>query len=146
MDNIINTRCQEKRRTKEELIKHLNTFNLDIKISIGIWYFTPIGGRFHEAYVENKGITQRIEMAAEMAKYGVQAIEAHYPSEVNEENYYLYKKLEKESGILESLIEMKDNNEIFNTPVPDKMEMVENFRQISSILDRIKGKVSKDKE
>lgn len=99
METIINTRYQEKRRTKEELVKHLNKFSLNLKISIGIWYFTPIGGRFHEAYVDNKDIPQRLEMAVEMAKYGVQAIEAHYPAEVNEENYHLYKKLEKESGI-----------------------------------------------
>jgi xylose isomerase len=96
---IIDTRYQKIKRNKEELIKHLNSFTLDIKISVGIWYFTPSGGRFHEAYVENKDIPQKIEMAYEMAKYGVKAIEAHYPIEVNEDNYYLYEKLEKETGI-----------------------------------------------
>jgi len=99
MEDIINTKYQETRRTKEELIKHLNTSSLNLKISIGIWYFTPVGGRFHEAYVDNKDIPQRIEIAAEMAKYGIKAIEAHYPAEVNEENYHLYKKLEQETGI-----------------------------------------------
>ena len=99
MENIINTRYQEKRRSKEELIKHLNTYSLDLKISIGIWYFTPVGGRFHEAFVLNKDIPQRLEMAKEMAKYGVKAIEAHYPAEANEDNYHLYKKLEQETGI-----------------------------------------------
>lgn len=99
MDIIIDTSYQKKRRSKEELIQHLNTFNLDIKISVGIWYFAPAGGRFHEAYVPNKSISERIEMAADMAKYGVKAIEAHYPNEVNEENYHLYKQLEKEAGI-----------------------------------------------
>ncbi|MDD3629307.1 MAG: xylose isomerase [Actinomycetota bacterium] len=99
MNDIINTRYQEKRRTKEELIEHLNTFSLDIKISVGIWYFTPVGGRFHDAYIESKDIPQRIEMAADMAKLGVGAIEAHYPLEVNEGNYHLYEELEKESGI-----------------------------------------------
>jgi xylose isomerase len=99
MKDIINTTSQEKRRTKEELIEHLNTFSLDIKLSVGIWYFTPVGGRFHDAYVENKNIPQRIEIAAEMAKFGVKAIEAHYPLEVNEDNYHLYQQLEKETGI-----------------------------------------------
>ncbi len=99
MAAIIDTRYQKIKRNKEELIKHLNSFTLDIKISVGIWYFTPSGGRFHEAYVENKDIPQKIEMAYEMAKYGVKAIEAHYPIEVNEDNYYLYEKLEKETGI-----------------------------------------------
>ena len=99
MKNTIDTRYQETRRTKEELIKHLNTFSLELKISVGIWYFTPVGGRFHEAYIDNKDISQRLEMAADMAKYGVRAIEAHYPFEVNEDNYHLYKKLEQETGI-----------------------------------------------
>jgi len=45
---------------------------------------------------------------------------------------------------IESLIEMKDNNETFNTPVPDKVEMVDNFVPISSILEGIKEKVSKN--
>ena len=44
-------------------------------------------------------IPQRLDLAAEMAKYGVKGIEAHYPSEVNEENLPLYKKLEKEAGV-----------------------------------------------
>ncbi len=38
-------------------------------------------------------------MAAEMARFGVSGIEAHYPVEVNEEHLHLYKRLEKEAGI-----------------------------------------------
>jgi len=97
---IIDTSYQKKRLNKDALLKHMNSFNLDLKISVGIWYFAPAGGRFHEAYVPPKSIEERIEMAAGMAKYGVKAIEAHYPNEVNEENYYLYEKLEKETGIV----------------------------------------------
>ncbi|MCL4378177.1 MAG: TIM barrel protein [Actinobacteria bacterium] len=96
---ITDTSYQRKRLSKKELLKHMKNFKLDLKLSVGIWYFTPSGGRFHEAYLENKNIPQRLEMAYEMSKYGVKAIEAHYPSEVNEDNYHLYKKLEKESGI-----------------------------------------------
>jgi len=99
MNGIIDTRYQKTRRNKEELIEHLNTFSLEIKPSVGIWYFTPVGGRFHDSFVPFKSIAEKIEMAAEMAKYGVKAIEAHYPVEVNEENYYLYQQLEKETGI-----------------------------------------------
>ncbi len=99
MSKIIDTRYQKIRRNKEELIEHLNTFKLDIKTSVGIWYFTPVGGRFHESYVPFKDMPEKIEMAAEMAKYGVKAIKAHYPTEANEENYYLYEQLEKERGI-----------------------------------------------
>lgn len=97
---IIDTSYQRKRLSKEELLKHMQSFDMEIKISVGIWYFSPGGGRFHEAYVPNKTIAERIEMAADMVKYGVRAIEAHYPNEVNEENYYLYEKLEKETGIV----------------------------------------------
>lgn len=94
------TSYQKKIFGRDELLKHMNSFTLDLKISVGIWYFSPGGGRFHENYVEPKTIPERIEVAAEMAKYGVKAIEAHYPNEVNEENYYLYEKLEKETGIV----------------------------------------------
>ena len=66
---------------------------------MGIWYFAPGGGRFHDRYVPELSIPQRLELVAEMAKYGVRGIEANYPSEVNEENLSLYKKLEKEAGI-----------------------------------------------
>lgn len=97
---ITNTSYQKKRFNKEELIKHMNSFKLDLKISVGIWYFTPGGGRFHEAYIPGKTIAEKIEMAAEMVKFGVKAIEAHYPSEVNEENWHLYQRLEKETGIV----------------------------------------------
>jgi len=31
------------------------------------------GGRFHEAYIDNKDTPFRMEMAAEMVKYGVKA-------------------------------------------------------------------------
>jgi len=91
---------QKKRLSREELVKHMNTFSLDLKMSVGIWYFTPGGGRFHEAYIQPKSIAEKIEMAAEMVKFGIKAIEAHYPNEVNEENYYLYENLFKETGII----------------------------------------------
>ncbi|MHB8278070.1 MAG: xylose isomerase, partial [Candidatus Humimicrobiaceae bacterium] len=97
---IVDTSYQKKKFSKEELLRHMQSFSLDIKLSVGIWYFTPSGGRFHEAYISGKTIAERIEMAAGMAKYGVRAIEAHYPNEVNEENYYLYERLEKETGII----------------------------------------------
>ena len=69
------------------------------QVSVGIWYFTPSGGRFHDRYVPKASVEERIEMAAEMARYGVTGIEAHYPSEVNEENVHLYRKLEEQAGI-----------------------------------------------
>ena len=98
--SVIDMSYQKKRPSREDLLKHLNSFSLDLKISVGIWYFAPGGGRFHENYIEPKNISERIEMAAEMAKFGVKAIEAHYPNEVNEENYHLYERLYEETGIV----------------------------------------------
>lgn len=92
-------RDQKQRRSPEELLQHLKTFHLDIRPSVGIWYFSPGGGRFHEPYVEPLTIEQRIELAAEMARFGVKGIEAHYPTEVNPENLHLYQQLERETGI-----------------------------------------------
>jgi len=90
---------QTNRRSPAELVKHLDSFSLDLKFSVGIWYFRPAGGRFHDRYVPEATITERLEMAAQMARFGVKGIEAHYPAEVNFENLHLYKKLEKETGI-----------------------------------------------
>jgi xylose isomerase len=73
--------------------------DIEIKKSVGIWYFTPGGGRFHDRYVKEASVAERLDMAAELAQYGITGIEAHYPSEINEENAGLYQKLEKESGI-----------------------------------------------
>jgi len=97
--SLVDLRYQKERRNKEELLKHLREFELDLKFSVGIWYFTPSGGRFHENYVEPKSIPEKIKMAYDMAKFGVKGIEAHYPVEVNEDNLHLYKKLEKDTGI-----------------------------------------------
>jgi beta-glucosidase len=47
---------------------------------------------------------------------------------------------------IESLIEMKEDNDTFNTPIPDKLEMADNFVPISSILEGIKEKLGKNTE
>ena len=78
---------------------HLETFCLDPRFTVGIWYFTPSGGRFHAPYVKPAAVEKRLEMAAGMADLGVTGIEAHYPDEVNPDNLHLYEKLEKRSGI-----------------------------------------------
>jgi xylose isomerase len=70
-----------------------------IKTSVGIWCYTPGGGRFHDRFVPAASIPERIKMTAEMAKLGLTGIEAHYPDEVNEDNAHLYQKLEKDTGI-----------------------------------------------
>lgn len=98
--SLVDLRYQKERRTPEEMLRHLQSFELDLKLSVGIWYFAPSGNRFHDAYVDPKSVAERLEIAAEMGHtYGIQGIEAHYPLEVNEENLHLYQQLEKEAGV-----------------------------------------------
>jgi len=92
-------RYQAIKRNKDELIKHLKSFKLDLKFSVGIWYFTPGGNRFHEPIVEPKTVEERIEMAYKLADIGVSGLEAHYPAEINWDNIDLYKDLMKATGI-----------------------------------------------
>ena len=92
-------RYQQTRRTRAELLEHLRTFRLSPRVSVGIWYFTPSGGRFHDRYVAETTVAQRLEMAAELARFGVSGIEAHYPAEVNRENLHLYQRLAEQTGI-----------------------------------------------
>jgi len=99
MYTLRNLSYQKKIRSKAELVKHMKSFKLDLKMSVGIWYFTPAGGRFHDKYVEIKSIPERLRMAEDFAQFGIKGIEAHYPAEVNFDNLDLYKKLEKNSGI-----------------------------------------------
>lgn len=111
MSKIIDTRYQKIRRNKEELIEHLNTFKLDIKPSVGIWYFTPVGGRFHESYVPFKDIPEKIEMAAEMAKYGVKAIEISIRAMTIMYNNKILELKDKITDFIES--EREDVTEIY---------------------------------
>ncbi len=89
---------QRAARDPQVMLEHLGQ-DFDLKVSVGIWYFTPGGGRFHDRFVPEASIEQRIDMAAEMAKLGVTGIEAHFPDEVNESNAHLYRQLEEETGI-----------------------------------------------
>ena len=92
-------RYQKQRRTLTELLEYFGQKPLAPKFSVGIWYFTPGGGRFHDRYVPEATIGERLELAAELAEFGVTGIEAHYPAEVNEGNLHLYKQLEEQAGI-----------------------------------------------
>ncbi len=92
-------RYQKKKHTAESLIKHMKSFKLQPKFSLGIWYFSPGGGRFHDRYVKELSIEERINVAAEMKGLGFTALEAHFPNEINMKNIDLYKNLKKETGI-----------------------------------------------
>ena len=91
-------RYQKKAIEPKAMLANLRK-DIEIKKSVGIWYFAPGGGRFHDRYVKPRSIRERLEMAAGLAKYGITGIEAHYPAEINEGNAHLYTRLAKEAGI-----------------------------------------------
>ena len=92
-------RPQAKRRTPDELVAHLKSFELDLKFSAGVWFFSPPNSRFHDKYKPTIDITQRLDIAASLAAYGLKGMEAHYPNEINEDNVDLWKKFSKDTGI-----------------------------------------------
>ena len=96
---LVDIREQAKRRTPEELARHLNSFELDLKFSAGIWYFAPGGGRFHDRYVPEQSIEARLEVAARLADYGLKGMEAHYPNEINEDNLEVWKSFIQDTGV-----------------------------------------------
>jgi xylose isomerase len=96
---LVDIRGQAKRRAPEELVKHLNSFELDLKFSAGIWYFAPGGGRFHDRYVPEQSIEARLEVAAGLVDYGLKGMEAHYPNEINEDNLEVWKSFVRDTGV-----------------------------------------------
>jgi xylose isomerase len=92
-------RSQAIRRTPDELVAHLNRFELDLRFSAGIWYFAPAGGRFHDRYTAAQSIEARLEVAARLADSGLKAMEAHYPNEINEENLEVWRSFVRDTGI-----------------------------------------------
>lgn len=96
---LIDLRYQAIQRDPKGMIKHLQTFRLEPKFSVGIWYFSPGGGRFHDRFVPEMTIEERLNHLAEMKDLGITGVEAHFPSEINYENVDLYKNLEKQTGI-----------------------------------------------
>ena len=78
-------------------MRHLQSFRLDLKLTVGVWYFAPGGGRFHDRYVPEMAMADRLELAAGWTKFGVRGIEAHFPTEINDELWPLYKELADET-------------------------------------------------
>lgn len=92
-------RPQARRHTPEELLAHLRSFELDLRFSAGIWFFSPPFSRFHAKYQPDLAIEQRLEIAAGLTEYGLQAMEAHYPNEINEDNLDLWRQFAASTGI-----------------------------------------------
>lgn len=83
----------------EERLDHLRNFELDLKFTAGIWYFTPFDSRFHDTYKPDRSIEERLEMAASLKEDGLVGLEAHYPNEINEENLDLWQDFVDDTGI-----------------------------------------------
>ncbi len=92
-------RPQAMRRSPEELVAHLNGFELDLKFSAGIWYFSPPTSRFHDKYKPDIDIEARLEIAAGLADHGLAGLEAHYPNEINDANLETWKQFSADTGI-----------------------------------------------
>ncbi len=89
---------QDAARDPDVMLANLGR-DFELRVSVGIWYFTPGGGRFHDRFVPEATVEERLDMAADMAELGVTGIEAHYPAEVDESNVDLYRRLADEAGI-----------------------------------------------
>jgi len=96
---LIDLRDQAARRSPDELVAHLNAFELDLKFSAGIWFFSPFDSRFHGKYKPDLDLEQRLEIAAGLKDYGLSGLEAHYPNEVNEDNVELWSQFTRDTGI-----------------------------------------------
>lgn len=96
---IQDLRPQATRRTPDELIRHLESFELRPRFSAGIWFFSPANSRFHAKYREDLSIESRLEIAASLQDHGLTALEAHYPNEINEENVALWEAFSDDTGI-----------------------------------------------
>jgi len=96
---LVDLRMQATRRTPEQMLAHLKSFELDLRFSAGIWYFSPPNSRFHARYQMELNIEQRLEIASRLKDEGLVGLEAHYPNEVNEQNVDLWRKFARDTGI-----------------------------------------------
>jgi xylose isomerase len=96
---LVDLREQKIIRTGEELVAHLRSFSLELKFSAGVWFFAPGGGRFHDRYCDPMTMEEILEAAASLKPYGLEAVEAHYPNEVSDENLDLFKAWSADTGM-----------------------------------------------
>ncbi|MFO7649934.1 MAG: TIM barrel protein [bacterium] len=96
---IQDLRSQATGRAPAELVEHLRRFELDLKFSAGIWYFSPPDSRFHAPYGPALPVAARLDIAARLEAAGLGALEAHYPNEINEDNAELWRGFCRDTGI-----------------------------------------------
>lgn len=92
-------REQQGQRSPEELIAHLDAFELTPRFSLGVWYFSPMASRFHDKYAPDLDIRRRLDLVGGLKGDGVVGVEAHYPAEISEDNLDLWKQFSKDTGI-----------------------------------------------
>jgi xylose isomerase len=96
---LADLRPQAQQRTADQLLAHMRSFELDLKFSAGIWYFSPPSSRFHAKYQPDLAIEQRLEIAARLKDDGLVALETHYPNEISAQNLDLWKAFWRDTGI-----------------------------------------------
>lgn len=96
---LMDLRPQAEPRSPDELVRHLESFQLDLKFTAGIWFFSPFESRFHDKYKPDIDLERRLEIAAGLKGYGLAGLEAHYPNEVNEENLPIWQAFTRDTGI-----------------------------------------------
>lgn len=96
---LADLRPQAQSRTRDELVAHLESFELDLRFTAGIWFFSPFDSRFHDKYKPDIELEQRLEIAAGLEDYGLAGLEAHYPNEINEDNLELWQSFARDTGI-----------------------------------------------
>jgi xylose isomerase len=96
---LLDLRPQAVSRSPEDLVRHLESFELKLEFSAGIWFFSPADSRFHGRYKPDLDLEQRLEIAAGLGEYGLVGLEAHYPNEVNEENLETWQQFSRDTGI-----------------------------------------------
>jgi xylose isomerase len=96
---LVDLRAQAQQRTPEALVKHLNSFELNLEFTAGIWFFSPADSRFHDKYKPDIPLEARLDVAASLKDYGLVGLEAHYPNEVNEDNLSTWLHFQRATGI-----------------------------------------------
>lgn len=126
---LIDLRPQAVRRDPQQMLKHLQAFQPELKFSAGIWFFSPAGSRFHSKYEADRDLRQRLDIAARLAKCGLKALEAHYPNEVNEDNLPIWQQFTRDTGVrLLTVIPLLFWDEHFewgslSNPLPEKRKL-----------------------
>ncbi len=141
---LIDLRAQTTRRDAVSQLQHLQTFELELKFSAGIWFFSPPNSRFHAKYADEVDIERRLEIAAGLKDYGLAALEAHYPNEINDENLDLWRRFSADTGIrLLTVIPLLFWDEHFewgslSNPLPDKRSLaIERAKQAFAMNNRL---------